>query len=415
MRTPLFFLFCFLIQTTHAQSDVDRYLRSKLTQFRMTSPAPIERPPQEILVLGHELFRDRALSGNDNISCHDCHHPRIGTSDGVALSIGEGGAFVNGTRQQLQGEIIPRHSPVLWNLGDPDQFEMFWDARVRIDRRTKELITPEEKLKDHPEITKHLDSALAAQTIFPLLSREEMRGKIGTNDLANIEDSLEVWDAIIKKLKTKNAPGGGSYVELFNAAFPNQEHNAGHMGKAMAGFIGWRFQVNNTPFDRYLAGDNSALSDEEKQGLNLFVGKARCAVCHHGHLLTNNMLMNVGVPPLRHVDAAVDRGYRNRYAYKTPGLRNVAKSAPYMHNGIFSSLEEVVEHYDNVLSSLSAFSPSESTFAPYRQNIVREQDLKILQEIDDNIIQPFLRNSLNLSTEEKGALVKFLKISLTSP
>lgn len=415
MHRLLLFLFCLLIQTTHAQSDVDRYLRSQLSRFNMTSPAQIERPAQEILVLGHELFRDRALSGNDNISCHDCHHPRIGTGDAVALAIGEGGGFVRGARQQLQAEIIPRHSPVLWNLADQDQFEMFWDARVRIDRRTKELITPEEKLKNHPEITKHLDSALAAQTIFPLLSREEMRGKIGSNDLANIEDSIEVWDAIIKKLKTKNAPGGASYVELFNAAFPNQEHNAGHMGKAMASFIGWRFQVNNTPFDRYIAGDNSALSDEEKHGLNLFMGKARCAVCHHGHLLTNNMLMNVGVPPLRRVDAQVDRGYRNRYAYKTPGLRNVAKSAPYMHNGIFSSLEEVVEHYDNVLSSLNGFTPSESTFAPYRQTIVREQDLKILQEIDDNIIQPFLRHGLNLSAEEKRALVKFLEISLTSP
>lgn len=396
-------------------SDIDTYLRSRLELFKMTSPETIARPEQSVLVLGHELFRDRALSGNNNISCHDCHHPRIGTSDGVALAIGEGGLFQNGERIQASGKVIPRHSPVFWNLGHADQFEMFWDARVRIDRRTKELITPEEKLKLHPEITKNLDTALAAQTIFPLLSPEEMRGAPGTNDLANLSDSIEIWDAIISKLKKRKAPGGQEYVELFNNAFPDEKHNAGHMGKAMASFIGWRFQVNNTPFDRYIAGDNSALSDQEKQGLELFTGKARCAVCHHGELLTNNMLMNIGVPPLHEEGAKVDSGYRGRFAFKTPGLRNVAKSAPYMHNGVFSNLREVVDHYDDVLGSLQHFMPTNTTYAPYSSQLVREKDPQVLQEIDDGVMQPFLRNKLNLSESEKQALVKFLEISLTSP
>lgn len=395
--------------------DIDAYLRAQMNQFRMISPETIERPKQELLVLGHELFRDRALSGNDNISCHDCHHPRIGTGDGVALAIGEGGAFDQQGRVQLEGKIIPRHSPALWNLGHAENFEMFWDARVRIDRRTKELITPEERLKDYPEITKHLDSALAAQTIFPLLSPEEMRGQPGTNELANLSDNFEIWDAIIAKLKKRKAPGGAEYTELFNAAFPGEGHNAGHMGKAMASFIGWRFQVNNTPFDRYIAGDNNALSLEEKEGLNIFMGKARCAVCHHGTQLTNHMLMNVGVPPLRAADAAVDWGYRNRFAFKTPGLRNISKTAPYMHNGIYQTLEEVIDHYDNVLGSLRDFNPASRTFTPYRSQLVREDDPEILQEIDDGVIQPFLRNGLNLSAKEKKSLVKFLEISLTSP
>src|SRR5690606_38368370 len=189
MKSLLFALF--LPAALHAQ-QLDQFLRQEMARFRMTSPETIERPAVEILRLGHELFRDRALSGNDNISCHDCHHPRLGTSDAVALAIGEGGGFSRTGRVQMQGKIIPRHSPHFWNLGDKDQFEMFWDARVRIDRRTKELITPEEKLKDHPEITKHLDSALAAQSIFPLLSPEEMRGEPGSNPLANLNDSIEI-------------------------------------------------------------------------------------------------------------------------------------------------------------------------------------------------------------------------------
>lgn len=404
----------FISSATYAQ-DLDQYLRSQLTHFRMSSLPIIKKPRQEILVLGHELFRDRQLSGNDNISCHDCHHPMIGTSDSIALAVGEGGAYQDGARIQAAGTIVARHSPHLWNLGHKDNFEMFWDARVRIDRRTKELITPEPKLKDHPEITKNLDSALAAQTIFPLLSADEMRGQPGSNSLANLDDSIEIWDALITKLKSKQAPNTKSYIELFNNAFPNETHNAGHMGKAMASFISWRFQVNNTPFDRYLSGDNAALSQDEKLGLNVFMGKGRCAVCHHGQLLSNQMLMNVAVPPLQTPDRQSDRGYKDRFAFKTPGLRNLAKTAPYMHNGIFQTLEEVVEHYDNVFVSLENFSPSEITFKPYNVTLKREQDPLVLQDIKDAVIQPFLRRGLNLSQQEKANLVKFLKISLTSP
>src|SRR5690606_28458635 len=131
--------------------------------------------------LGQQLFHDPQLSGNDNISCRDCHHPMIGTSDGIALGLGEGAIFSNGARVQAAGKILGRHSPALWNLGHAGNFEMFWDARVRIHRRTGELTTPEPKLKDHPEITQHLTTALEAQTIFPPLSPEEMRGEPGSN------------------------------------------------------------------------------------------------------------------------------------------------------------------------------------------------------------------------------------------
>tara|TARA_R110000868_G_scaffold117600_15_gene312576 strand:- start:76990 stop:78231 length:1242 start_codon:yes stop_codon:yes gene_type:complete len=412
--TQIFFFILALISSAHAQ-DLDQFLRQEMNRFLMTSPQTIERPATEILVLGHELFRDRQLSGNNNISCHDCHHPMLGTGDAISLAVGEGGSFVGRARTQDQGLVVARHSPHLINLGHKENFEMFWDARVRIDRRTKELITPEEKLKDHPEITKHLDSALAAQTIFPILSPEEMRGKPGSNPLANLSDSIEIWDAVIEKLKKTKAPNSKSYVELFNNAFPNEKHNAGHMGKAMASFIGWRFQVNNTPFDRYLGGDNQALSDSEKQGLKIFMGKGRCAVCHHGQLLTNQMLMNVAVPPLHTSGASVDRGFRGRFAFKTPGLRNVAKTAPYMHNGVFQTLEEVIEHYDNVPQSLKTFVPSEQTHLPYQSRLVRADDPEILQDIEDDLIQPFLRRGLGLTQDEKTHLLKFLEISLTSP
>tara|TARA_R110000868_G_scaffold72133_4_gene210401 strand:- start:10729 stop:11970 length:1242 start_codon:yes stop_codon:yes gene_type:complete len=410
-----FITLLFALSSPAMAQDLDQFLRAELTRFQMTSPETIERPATEILVLGHELFRDRQLSGNDNISCHDCHHPMLGTGDAVSLAIGEGGSFQGRNRTQDQGKVVARHSPNLINLGHKQNFEMFWDARVRIDRRTNELITPEAKLKDHPEITKHLTSALAAQTIFPILSPEEMRGQPGSNAIANLDDSIEIWDAVIAKLKKTKAPNNKSYVELFNKAFPEETHNAGHMGKAMASFISWRFQVNNTPFDRYLAGDNLALSDDEKQGLKVFMGKARCAVCHHGQLLTNHMVMNVAVPPLHIPGGSVDRGFRNRFAFKTPGLRDVAKTAPYMHNGVFQTLEEVIEHYDNVPQSLKTFEPSEQTHFPYQSRLVRVFDAEVLQDIEDDLIQPFLRRGLGLTSQEKSQLLKFLKISLTSP
>lgn len=415
MRVLTFLLLLFASHKAEAQSDTDTYLRQILSHFLVTPLPELEKPSNEIIVLGHELFRDRQLSGNENISCHDCHHPRIGTSDAVALALGEGAIFANGVRVQANGHIIPRHSPVLWNLGHDGNYEMFWDSRVRIHRRTGELITPEPKLNDHPEITKHLTTALEAQTIFPLLSPEEMRGQPGTNELANITDNIEVWDALVQKLKTRQAPGGKNYIELFNAAYPDETHNVGHMGNAMGKFIAWRFQINDTPFDRYLAGDNNALSNLEKEGLNIFFGKARCSNCHHGPLLTNQMMMNVGVPPLNAPGATLDRGYFNQFAFKTPALRNVAKTAPYMHNGIYQTLEEVVDHYNDVIGSLYSFQPGEATLAPYNVTLVRENDPEILKEIDDLVFQPFLRNGLNLSADDKKALLEFLKVSLTSP
>lgn len=410
-----FYLCLFLFASTLQAQDLDVYLRQQLKNFLMTTPSEVPRPSQELLVLGHELFRDRQLSGNNNISCHDCHHPMIGTGDNLSLAIGEGGISRQGSRTQATGEVIKRHSPPLWNLGDPDQKEMFWDARVRIDRRTNKLITPEPKLDQHPQITKNLTTALAAQVIFPLLSREEMLGKPGSNPIANLDDSIKIWDAIIQKLKISKAPNGKMYHEMFNAVFPNEEHNIGHAAKAMEGFIAWRFQVGNTPFDRYIAGDNSALSPKEKNGLNIFMGKGRCAVCHHGPLLTNNMLMNVGVPPLQVKGGQVDRGYRQRFAFKTPGLRNIAKSAPYMHNGVYSTLAEVVDHYNQVIPHLRNFNIEPDRLSAYSVELEIEKDPQILEDIEDNIIQPFLRNGLGLSQSEKEDLIEFLEKSLTSP
>ncbi len=412
MKIICFFLA--FVSVAYAQ-DLDTFLRSRLEQFLMTSPPEIPKPNQDILVLGHELFRDKQFSGNNNISCHDCHHPMIGSGDNLALAIGEGGISRGASRSQSQGEVIQRHSPTLWNLGHEDQMEMFWDARVRIDRASKELITPEEKLKQHPEITKNLNSALAAQVIFPLTSHDEMLGKPGSNPIANLNDSIKIWDALIAKLKLSQAPNGNSYTDMFNKVFPGEKHNIGHAAKAMESFIAWRFQVNDTPLDRYIAGDNTALSLKEKNGLNIFMGKGRCVVCHHGQLLTNNMVMNIGVPPLQVKGQPVDRGYKDRFAFKTPGLRNIAKSAPYMHNGVFHNLKEVVDHYDNVLLTLKHFTPVDETYLPYKVELEVEKDPEILLEIEDNIIQPFLRNGLHLSQSEKDDLVLFLEKSLTSP
>lgn len=410
-----FYLSLLLLSTSLQAQDLDVYLRSQLNHFLITTPTKIERPNQELLVLGHELFRDKQLSGNNNISCHDCHHPMIGTGDNLSLAIGEGGLSRQGSRTQASGEVVKRHSPPLWNLGHIDQKEMFWDARVRIDRATNKLITPEPKLDNHPEITKNLTSALAAQVIFPLLSHEEMLGKPGSNPLANLNGSIEVWDAIIEKLKISKAPNGKMYTEMFNTVFPNEKHNIGHAAKAMESFIAWRFQVNDTPLDRYLAGDNQALSLKEKNGLNIFMNKGRCAVCHHGPLLTNNMLMNVGVPPLQVKGSGIDRGYRNRYAFKTPGLRNIAKSAPYMHNGVYSTIREVVDHYDQVIPHLRNFTIDPERLSAYSVELEIEKDPQILEDIEDNIIQPFLRNGLRLTSSEKDDLVEFLEKSLTSP
>lgn len=383
---------------------------------------PLEKLPPANAVqmeLGKKLFIETNLSGNRNISCHTCHNSKMGTSDALALSQTEDGRGV-----------LRRNSSSLFNTGGLHNSFMFWDGRVHYGPEKKVFSTPEEALNGPTpkaaHITSVLTSALSAQALFPLLSTEEMKGKKGDNEIADAENNLEAWNRIVKRLLTENEKE--RYLKLFTASYPEiakdgSTINIGHAAEAMAVFMRQQFQSNGSPFHRYVAGDNSAMNEKEKRGLAVFIDRGNCIACHQGNLLGNNTFFaSVGVPALGAKPFKPDRGRGEinnetvrKYFFKTPSLVNVALNGPYMHNGIFKTLREVIIHYNNVRHSLHHFELTPERRAEFPVEIEVLNDRATVNEIFNSIQAPFLKFGLGLTKEEMDDLESFLSSGLTDP
>jgi cytochrome c peroxidase len=210
--------------------------------------------------------------------------------------------------------------------------------------------------------------AVSAQPMFPVLSREEMRGFSG-NELAAISDNEEqqIWAGIMARLGA--IP---EYRRLFQAAYPGQRFDQmtfAHASNAIAGFIIDRLSFNNSPWDRFLAGNDAAMTQTQLQGAKDFM-TARCSICHNGAALTDNKFHNVAVPQIG--PGKGDGGGRDdfgrmretgdgadKYAFRTPALRNVELTAPYGHDGAFFSLRDFVDHYSESATKLMNYNPAQ--------------------------------------------------------
>ncbi len=323
--------------------------------------------------LGQLLFYDKILSGNQNISCGTCHHPRFGSSDGLSLGIGEGGDGLGPKRISLEDpknrihKRIPRNSPALWNLAHKDLRNMFHDGRLEIsDIYGNGFNSPAEEY-----LPQGLETILAAQAMFPVTAEHEMAGNPGENEIAGaVKDSIDLgWPILAKRVRT--IP---EYGEMFVAAFDHvkspEDVTIVDIANAIAAFVGTEFQSIDTPFDRYLAGDTAALDAGQRRGMDLFFGDAGCASCHNGPLLTDQEFHALCVPqfgpgrtrPFDPIPRDVGRmGESDRledaYRFRTPALRNVALTAPYGHNGAIPTLEGIVRHHLNPRQSLASWSP----------------------------------------------------------
>jgi cytochrome c peroxidase len=266
-----------------AHAGPDPYLRPN------HAPAPANNPVTAARVeLGKALFFDPRLSGSNWISCATCHNPSLGWSDGLPTGYGHG---------MLR---LKRATPTIVNAAF-NKLQM-WDGR-----RT----------------------SLEDQALGPVESDAEMR--------QDIPD-------LVKKLAA--IPG---YVSMFERAYPGEGITGATLAKAIASFERTVLS-SESPFDRWRRGEAGAVDARAKRGFELFTGKANCAKCHQGFNFTDDGFHNIG---LRSVDGTEDLGRFTerkvalmRGAFKTPTLRDIALTAPYMHNGIYATLEEVIDHYD---------------------------------------------------------------------
>lgn len=250
---------------------------------RPSGPAPGATSNAQRVELGRELFDDGRLSGSGSGSCAGCHRAELAYTDGQTRGVGN------------DGHVLERNVPQLMNIGWAKA--LFWDGRA---------------------------ASLEEQARGPILAVRELAGN---------------FDQIVASLSTD--PGMRS---RFAAAFPDQPAitEAGIVS-ALAAYQ--RSLVSGpTRFDAWVLGDDQALSIEEQAGFDVFVGKGGCVSCHGGWRFTDDTLHDIG---LNIAGGTVVSGDVQRMQFKTPSLRELNRTAPYMHDGRFATLGDVVDHYSD--------------------------------------------------------------------
>jgi cytochrome c peroxidase len=259
-------------------------------------PHPADNPSTpEKVALGRKLFFDPGLSGNGRIACASCHDARRSFGDSASLSLG------------VTGERLVRHSPTVINLAWSDAF--FWDGRAR---------------------------TLEQQAVMPIADAREMGMP---------------HEVMVARLRAD-----ADYRSLFQRAFAGEGASVATVGKALAAFQR-SLVFAASPFDRWIAGDESAISESAKRGFIDFNTRAGCAQCHSGWNFSDGKFHDVGVPGDDVGRFGVEADESLRHWFKTPGLRNIAERAPYMHTGQLGSLNEVLRFYNRGFTRRSTLSP----------------------------------------------------------
>lgn len=323
--------------------------------------------------LGRLLFYDPILSGSETVSCATCHHPRFGTGDGLSLGLGDGGMALGTERKvdpaNLPEQRIPRNAPPLFNLGAREFTVFFHDGRLEEDpARPSGIRTPLGS-----EMEMGFASALSAQSMFPVLSADEMAGHYGENDVARtvrqgvITGPDGAWDLLSKRIE--NIP---EYRSRFDGLIGTGPIRFTHISDAVAAFLDFEWRSVASPFDLYLR-NGTRMNAAAMRGMALFYGDAGCSTCHAGRFQTDHDFHAIAMPQIgpgkaaRFENHARDLGRlrvtgraEDAYAFRTPPLRNVAHTAPYGHSGAYATLEAVVRHHLDPVKSLRTYDPAQA-------------------------------------------------------
>lgn len=362
------------------------------TRFNLETLPPIPYPPhnpprQERIALGRLLFFDPILGGEKDVACGTCHLPQFAFADRRQFGAGASGSGLGPNRilsnSMITGDPIglePRNTPTVFNTafnadetGKPSHVGLqFLDGRTQ---------------------------GLEEQATRPITSRVEMAADAYPGEVA--------LDSVIARLQA--IP---EYVKRFQDAFPEDVAakpgvsiiDSVNYGRAIAAYER-ELVTRNSPYDRYVMGDDNALSEVQKKGLELFFTKAECNECHGGPMFSDFTFVVQGVPQEgvgKDVIAGDDTGREehtkdpaDRYAFRTLTLRNIELTPPFMHDGVFHTLEEVVRFYND------GAQPRHP-------------------EVTDDMLDPRLLDAdgkaerLGLTEDEITALVEFMK-ALTDP
>lgn len=300
-------------------------------------------PPEEYWInnerisLGKKIFYDPILSGTKTRSCASCHQPDKAFTDGLT------------TPYSLDSSLrLKRNTPTLLNSGF--QTKQFYDSRT----------------------------------------------DILENQLAEVVHNTEEMDGSLKK-SVDDLKGSDSYPQLFKKAYPKEKEsiNTFTVANAIASYVR-SLRSLNSRFDQYLRGDKSKLNNAEKKGFNLFMGKGKCATCHFlplfngvvPPLYADTESEVLGVPASKDKKNAViddDLGkflytgsVIHKYAFKTPTLRNIELTGPYMHNGVYSTLEEVMTFYNNGGGRGLHIAPENQTLPFDKLNLSKKEIRQII-------------------------------------
>ncbi|MFO7804922.1 MAG: cytochrome c peroxidase [Paracoccaceae bacterium] len=312
--------------------------------------------------LGQLLFYDPILSGNRNVACATCHHPSLGTADGLSLSFGDGGVGLGAVRradpENLPEQRVPRNAPALFNLGAHDFTVMFHDGRLEADPdQPGGIRTPLDA-----DMVAGFDNVLSAQTMFPVLSRDEMAGGHRENEIGRaVRQGLITGEGGAWSLISERVAGVPEYLDAFRATYPHIQTGEDiaftDISNAIAAFMAHEWRSDTALFDAVLRGE-AVMTGRAAEGLDLFYGDAGCATCHAGPFLTDHGFHAMGAPQIGPGKAATFEDHQrdegrfrvtgdpaDLYAFRTPSLRNVALTAPYGHAGAHLSLSQfLAEH-----------------------------------------------------------------------
>ena len=378
--------------------------------------------------LGQLLFYDPILSGNRKTSCADCHHPAFGTSDGVSLSLGDGGIGLGPTRRvdpdNIPEERIPRNSPSLFNLGARELTVLFHDGRLEADpTRPGGIRTPMDA-----DMERGFASVLAAQTMFPVLSRDEMAGSYSENKVAalvrqgRITGTGGAWYMLTRRIA--DLP---EYSDAFAKVYPHvtrpDDIAFTDIANAIAAFIEFEWRSDTAPFDAVLRGA-ATFDGPEQAGLSLFYGRGQCATCHIGPFLTDHQFHAMAAPQIGPGKSATFQDHHrdegrfrvtgraeDLYAFRTPSLRNIALTAPYGHAGGHADLSRFIADHADAKNSLTRYDRSQAVLPEFDA-----QDFTVMDDLDQiaEIAATVKIDPVALSPTEIDGLVSFLN-TLTDP